>query len=837
MEGITIRYENIRQAFFRGEEVKLAFKVLTPPEKTVEGAILSVDIAGLIKHKAQLAKIEPAASASCLVSVDTRLLKAGEYTVRCELEAGNRSLAKAEFPFWVARRWNPDRMRVWLWPHNRFGVHVKKLDDMARKQFAWYDNIGVNAFQPHGELNKDKLEVFDYGLVKGWEMGVSISGAVKDKFDGLSPEARYEIRRKKIINDPFHPEVARKQNEKNREIMEIVRQFPGVKLSFFNSEIVDAMAGIEPPMSKQYRAEHTGPTVKHEFILPGVIPDNDERYVRHLYDLKGGDGLAVANERAARMVHRFNPDHVLFTDPHRIGAVYDKFPGMGVISTWTYTNPDPRYMLFIETLIATGKPTGQGVLHTVTLLNYPGTIFPKDKGWSVMGPARLVETNWINLSRRPDGISIYLSSDCDPFDTVTGDPVYDKVARAPYQRYAPTFEAFKEFTEKVVQPYGPMIRRLARTPRRAAVLSSESSRLYANSPGWAAYYDNYAIYDFYILLNMIHIPADVVFDETIVRYGLDGYDVLFLPRCETLTKSVYDKIVAFQKRGGLLISDQYLRAPIPGVLKFDFDFAYRKKVSANAILESKDYAHWDDLIDVDKVKTVEVKGVTAEVDQKLMERHAAQLEKGLEGKIQRNVACSSPTALLNMLEKGATKYLFIINDKRTYGDRVGQYKAMLDKALPQTVTITLNEWPHEELYVYDMLERKPLAQKKQGDACTFDVDLPAPGGKIIALLPQRLGSVRIHVPKEIRVRGVPVKIHVIVTDANGRPMTGVQPLQVTITDPQGNTSEFSDYHAAENGTLALDFVPALNDRAGTWSVIATELTSGLKARATFEIAK
>ena len=647
------------------------------------------------------------------------------------------------------------------------------------------------------------------------------------------------LRRKKILNDPFHPQVAQKQDERNRKTMEIVSQFPGVKTSFFNTEIIDCMAGIEPPMSKHYRAAHMGATVKHEFVLPGVIPNNDERYVRHLYQFKGGDGLAVANERAARMAHRYDPDHILFTDPHRICAVYDKFPGMGLISTWTYTNPDPKYMLFIETLIATAKPAGQGVLHTVTLLNYPGTIFPKDKRWSVMGPARLVETNWINLSRRPNGLSIYLSSGCDPFDTVTGIPSYDKndVMKAPHQRYAPTFDAFKEFTTEVVKPYGPMIKKLRIPSRRAAVLSSASSRLYPNSPGWAAYYDNYAIYDFYILLNMIHIPADVIFDETIVLNGLDEYDVLFLPRCETLIKTVYDKIVAFRKRGGLVVSDQYLRAPIPGVLKFDFDFAYRKKVSANAILESKDYAQWDDLMDVEKADMKEVKGVTAEVDQKLMERYAAELQKGLAGKVPRAVDCSSPTALLNMLGKGEAKYLFVINDKRTYGERVGKYKAMLDKALPQTVTITLNEWPHEELYVYDMLQKKLLAHRKRGGSDVFDVDLPAPGGKIIALLPQKVAGVQIHSPKQIRVRGVPAKIHVLVTDANGRPMTGAQPLHVAITDTEGNASEFSDYFASESGVLAFDLIPAMNDAAGTWTIEATELTAGLSAKTAFEILK
>jgi len=49
---------------------------------------------------------------------------------------------------------------------------------------------------------------------------------------------------------------------------------------------------------------------------------------------------------------------------------------------------------------------------------------------------------------------------------------------------------------------------------------------------------------------MCHVAADVIFDETILESGLDGYDVLVLPKCDTLLKSVYDRILAFQKRGG-----------------------------------------------------------------------------------------------------------------------------------------------------------------------------------------------------------------------------------------------------------------------------------------------
>jgi hypothetical protein len=45
-------------------------------------------------------------------------------------------------------------------------------------------------------------------------------------------------------------------------------------------------------------------TIAHEFIMLGVIPDDDEGYVKMKYRFQWGDGLVIANRRAAEMVHR-----------------------------------------------------------------------------------------------------------------------------------------------------------------------------------------------------------------------------------------------------------------------------------------------------------------------------------------------------------------------------------------------------------------------------------------------------------------------------------------------------------------------------------------------------
>jgi len=325
---------------------------------------------------------------------------------------------------------------------------------------------------------------------------------------------------------------------------------------------------------------------------------------------------------------------------------------------------------------------------------------------------------------------------------------------------------------------------------------------------------------------MVNIPTDVIFDETIQRYGLDGYDVLFLVKCDTLLKSVYDAIVKFQAEGGIVVADQYLRAPIEVNKRFDFDFTYRNKVSANAIIDQKDYAGGGDTLADRTSKIADVKGVTALEDQEMMERFARELESGLDGLVKHDIDCSSLTALTNMLERGSARYLFVINDKRTYDSRFGEYQAILERTVHQEVGITLHNWQSKNLYAYDMVAKKNLALSKEGDAYKFKVNLQEAGGTIVALLPCDISKVEIEVPQKIFKGAGAVSVQIAIKSSANELVAGAQPIRVAITDPAGNVSEYSDYYCAIDGVFNLNYVPAQNDIAGKWQVQVEELISG-----------
>jgi hypothetical protein len=129
-----------------------------------------------------------------------------------------------------------------------------------------------------------------------------------------------------------------------------------------------------------------------------------------------------------------------------------------------------------------------------------------------------------------------------------------------------------------------------------------------------------------------------------------------------------------------------------------------------------------------------------------------------------------------MLEKDNTKYLFLVNDKRTYDDRLGQYKAILENGVAQKVNISLNA-PSDNLYIYDIIEHKELSYSKKRQQMEFDVNLPTAGGKIIALLSQKPERIEIVTPQILK-RTVRHKLDIMIKDKNGHVVSGVQPIKV-----------------------------------------------------------
>ncbi len=818
MGAATVSVECPRQAFYRDEEALLTVRAANDVDTGRPDVRLDL-VAGGVAVVSEAWAAGPAGDRQgSSFRLPCARLRPGEYECAAVLAAGTEEIGRATFHLSIAERPNPERLMIWLW---------------GGGGSAWYLDHGFTTWSgPRftSALDDKVCRALDQGLLAGADVGIGPNGGLRDLDPGTIADAdavNLAVRNteeKKVAN-PLHPEVARIQDRDNTRLMEFVLRFPQVRTAFFNTEIVDSLgnninkAGLELTRDVLgFSEQEIGPAA---FAAPGVISDEDRKYVFHKFKYKQGNGLTAANRRTAETVHRYRPDILTISDPFRETALLDLFPGLDVIGTWTYTNPDPKLMLYVETLRAACRPTGQIPLNTVTLLNYPGELAPTGE-WMLMGPGRLTVATWINLSRAQKILGYYYSSECNPVDADSN--------KVPYS----TSLALKNLSEKVFKPYGPLLSNLEVSPRRIAVLSSAAARVHSSSPSLLGGYANLQIYHFYSVMAMAHLQADVVFDETIERYGLDAYDMLALPKCDVLTKQVYDEVLRFRERGGLVIADQYLGPEIPGALKFDFDFTYRNKVSANALAKNVAFADWNDHIQPGSAEMKQVEGVTALDDQRIMESYAAKLRETLGDRAPRNVDCDSPNVLVNLLEKNGVTYLVLVNDKRTYDEREGKYKAVLGKLLPQTARITLLDRT-TPVVAYDLLERKRLDVSRDGHgASVFSVDLDELGGKIVALYPAEFAEIGMHAPKEAKL-GSGCFVSINMRDRDGAPLRGLQPLEFELRRPSGTRSEYSGYYCAKDGALTLRLVPALNDETGRWTISVNDLTAGLHAEAGFEV--
>ena len=778
----------------------------------------------------------PLQGGSTRIMVPTAGVKVGPYTLQAVVHGAAGNVTASE-KITVARRPGSDRLEIWQWSAGGDGRY-------------YFDHGFTIAGGVHGAYWREgsravALKALDADLVRGVSGTIGPCGGIaRSDFRGQSPpgddvDYKGAGRNEQRYYNPFAPQVEELRSRLNRSLLEGLGDHPAVKIAFFNTERVDDLwldntnrQGVE--LARRKLGFTRPPRGPPKLVAPGVIADDDRGYRFQKYVYQEGNGLAYANRQTAREVKHYRPDVWTLNDPYRIVAYCDMFPGLDLIGTWTYTMQDPKAMLYVETMRAATRGTRQIPLQTVTLLNYPGMLAPSsltpaktfdvarhenadESGWMLMGPDPCKEASWIILSRAPKIIGYYFSSACDPVKY--GGP--ESQFRVPQT----TSEAIGELARRVYRPYGPLITRLEVARRPVAVLSSQAARLYGKSPRTNGY-PNDQIYGFYAVLAMAHLDGDVLLDEQVERGALQDYQLLVLPKCDFVTKTMYDEILKFVGRGGLVVADEYLGPQIPQALKLPLDFSYRVNVNADAIASGVTYAQWDDHLNPRTASLAKAHGVTADEDQKIMESYARQLTTALAGRVQAAVTVDSPKALVNVLEKNGVRYLVLVNDNRTYGPRVGQYKALLEKLVPQEVTVTLNSCPGP-LYPYDLLERKPLAVTRKAGACSFQVSLSELGGTLVALYPVR--PARLDISAENVARGGRSQLQVTLADADGQPLPGLQPVRVDVTDAGGGPTEYSGDYCAQNGRLALPLTPALNDQAGSWKVTVEDLTTGMTA--------
>ncbi|MCF7785853.1 MAG: LamG domain-containing protein [Prosthecobacter sp.] len=741
-------------------------------------------------------------------------LKADEYELRARFEVGDYGTEQSAVLKLVPRV--PERMPVIMWGAN--GEEMARLKDLGFTHF-----IGLGA--DYGEMWKQKKiappakpeviaknrGMLDRALENGLEVIASLSPAhaleSEEKNLRVGRDGKAYARQDICAS---LPDFASFFQVVGVSVGKAYGDHPAFTTALIDTEVRDntqvsfnsvdvegyrKFAGAEIPaeVSAKWGVDWTK---MKDFPVDRVIADDHPilKYLRWFWTVGDGwNGLHTALHKGVRSSKVWT-----FFDPAvRQPSIGGAGGGVDVISHWTYTYPDPQKIgMCADQLFAMSAATGrnQRVMKMTQLIWYrsqtapigskvPGEVVAwqdhdPEAAYITIAPMHLKEALWTKISRPIQGIMYHGWQSL----VETGSPGGYRYTNSN------TAPVLKQLLHEVIEPLGPSLMAIPDERSEVAFLESFTSQMFAHRGSYGSNTDWAA--DVWLALQHAHVQTDILFEETLLKNGLSGRKVLVMPYCDVLTKSVVTRIQDWQKKGGKIVADEFL-CP---ALKADFLLPSFKRVKK---------------ADVDKAKVLEMAGTVGgfALPQKAM--------------------CDNPEIIVRTRKFGDATYVFVVNDKREFGNYVGQHGLVMENGVPSSGVVSLKA---ESANVYELTGTQFIVPKRSADGVmSWPVDLGPCDGRIFMVLPKPLLGLKLEVP-ENAVVGNSAKIVVSITTTQEAPTKAVIPVRVDVRDANGKAAEGSGFYAAENGIVEIKLDLAPNEDPGSWEVRVKELASGMEAR-------
>lgn len=201
-----------------------------------------------------------------------------------------------------------------------------------------------------------------------------------------------------------------------------------------------------------------------------------------------------------------------------------------------------------------------------------------------------------------------------------------------------------------------------------------------------------------------------------------------------------------------------------------------------------------------------------------MERYAAELRERLAGIVKRDYDFDNPCALGNMRTGGEMRYLFVTNDSRTWDERSGRYRAMMEQGVPARVSGRVSGYAARP-YLYEMVSGRPLEAHDEGNGdWSFDLALPAAGGAIVAISPREPATPELAVTPGSDSATIVLPL----PDSEGT----LKLVRFDIREPDGTRNESSGTRLVRNGRLIFQLPVISGALPGVRQIRATDLTGG-----------
>ncbi|NQT93446.1 MAG: hypothetical protein HQ559_11855, partial [Lentisphaerae bacterium] len=520
------------------------------------------------------------------LAVDTSV-RPGNYALKASYTAGDFT-SEAELNITIMPRTLPHVMPVVMWGTG----DLERVTDIGfTHQIRWmgyYDGAVIKALAAVPDAVGDDITA---SVIEGLEEHNRAGIGAILKFYPGSYMARHKNVMKtfqRVARDgkPYermnvcasHPDVAKIGYGVGESVMQAFGHMPAVKAAMIHSEVRDGTAPCFHEHDHKAFEAHAGYAIPakitrktgvdwrklKDFPADRVIPDDHPILTYYRWFWKQGDGWNDFHSAIHRGVKSTGRNDVwTYHDPAvRVPPIWGSGGEVDVLSQWTYTYPDPIKIgqaadeLFA---MAKGRP-GQGVMKMTQMIwkRFQTTVktTPEEKlaKWErelpdtkyyTIAPDHLREAFWSKISRPVRGIMYHGWGSLVRLDNSKGSYIFTNPATAP---------VLKDLIHRVVHPFGPTLLQVPDAPPDVAMLESFTSQMFARRGtwGWSASWTA----DAHLILQWACLQPEIVYEETILRDGLDRYKILVMPSCDVLPESVAARIRAFQDAGGIIIADE-----------------------------------------------------------------------------------------------------------------------------------------------------------------------------------------------------------------------------------------------------------------------------------------
>ena len=504
----------------------------------------------------------------------------------------------------------------------------------------------------------------------------------------------------------------------------------------------------------------------------GVVPDDDD--VLGFYDWwwRKGEGWPAASSAIAAPYRTLvAPRHASFVGGSdsdgtqvvdgRFLTVYDpavRCPpvwGSGgessCLNQWVYANPEPLAVAGVaeEVLaMANGRP-GQRAMIMTQLLCYRQQLAPTNRMVTVTQPLcdrqqlaptnRMVKTGVEWVERFPDAAFLSVPPDAlreaiwgmlaKPVDAIAfhGWQCVDPEAKANGIGYVctnpETRDVLTNMLRSVVAPLGPVLKRLGRDEPEVAVFESATTAMLGGpcTLGWNA--------PAVTFLQRARLDPQVIYEDTIRRDGFGGLRVVYLPQCRYLTRSMVERFREFQRDGGILIADRELTSALKAdiivpVMSFKPPKSdHSKEVNEQVAEIARTYG----------AGAIHSRTMKAKTDM-LAATEKLRGELAVRGYVPRVDSDSGDVIVFNR-RAGEARYVFAINDRRTFGDYVGPWGRMMEKGLPNHGRIRVADPEGRIKSVHELSHDVRVPFERKGEGIEFEVDFSTNDGRLFVCLP------------------------------------------------------------------------------------------------------